>query len=117
MQPFPATGAYQVSRDDDGHHPVWSRDGKELIYVPGPGRLAVVQVTTSPGFAVTEAIAYPPAGIQGPPTVIRNFDILDATRFVGLVSGGSEGAAATAPIIHVVLNWFDELKSRVPITK
>lgn len=29
VEPFPRTGArYQISRDDDGHHAVWSRDGR-----------------------------------------------------------------------------------------
>ena len=37
VQPFPATGAkYQVSRGDVGHHALWSRDGKQLFYIPGP---------------------------------------------------------------------------------
>ena len=68
VQPFPPTGAtYQVSRDDDGHHPVWSRDGKELFYVPGPGRLASTSVTTQPSFAVTPPTLLPAAGIRGRP--------------------------------------------------
>ena len=49
VQPFPATGAkYQISRGDVGHHALWSRDGKQLFYIPGPGRFVVVNVTTQP---------------------------------------------------------------------
>jgi eukaryotic-like serine/threonine-protein kinase len=117
VQPFPPTGAsYQVSRDDDGHHPVWSRDGKELSYVPGPGRLAVTRVTTQPGFAVTPPTLLPSAGIQGPPRVVRNHDIMpDGSRFVGFTTAADDQSQATSGLqLHVVLNWFTELKQRVP---
>ena len=116
VQPFPPTGAtYQVSRDDDGHHPVWSRDGKELFYVPGPGRLASTTVTTQPSFAITPPTLLPPAGLQGPPRVLRNYDVMpDAARFVGLTAAGDEdqSEAATGRQLHVVLNWFEELKAK-----
>jgi hypothetical protein len=49
LRPFPLTGAvYQVSKNDDGHHPWWSRDGRELFYVPGPDGLVRVKVNRSP---------------------------------------------------------------------
>ena len=99
VQPFPPTGAtYQVSRDDDGHHPVWSRDGKELFYVPGPGRLASTTVTTQPSFAITPPTLLPPAGLQGPPRVLRNYDVMpDAARFVGVTAAGDEDRRRPPP--------------------
>jgi hypothetical protein len=117
VQPFPPTGAtYQVSRDDDGHHPVWSRDGRELFYVPGPGRLAITRVTTQPSFAATSPVLLPAAGIQGPPRVMRNSDVMpDGKRIIGLIpSGGDESEASSGRQLHIVLNWFEELKARVP---
>lgn len=51
VQPFPPTGAkYQISKNaEDGHHPMWSPDGAELVFQPGPGnRLDAVRVTTHP---------------------------------------------------------------------
>ena len=39
MRLFPPTGAvYQVSKEDDGHHPWWSHDGRE------PALIGVVPV-------------------------------------------------------------------------
>src|SRR5262249_33482185 len=33
VQPYPPTGAkFQITREG-GHHPLWSRDGKELLFV------------------------------------------------------------------------------------
>jgi WD40-like Beta Propeller Repeat len=45
-QPFPATGEkVQISTNaETGHHPVWSSDGKELYYSPGPGSRLVAGV-------------------------------------------------------------------------
>jgi hypothetical protein len=41
--------------------------------------------------------------------VQRNFDLLPDGRFIGVVE-----AAETQPQVHVVLNWLEELKERVP---
>ena len=39
VESFPPTGSrFQVSPlNDDAHHPVWSPDGNDLFYTPGPG--------------------------------------------------------------------------------
>jgi serine/threonine protein kinase/Tol biopolymer transport system component len=114
-QPFPANGVtHQVSRDDDGHHPVWANGGRELIYVPGPGRLASTQVTTQPAFAMTPPVILPSAGIMGPPSIVRNHDIMpDGFRFLGLVGADDSHPQSTGRQLHVVLNWFEELKAKV----
>jgi len=47
----------------------------------------------------------------------RNNDITrDGKQFLGVVAAGSAAAsgATAAPQIQVVLNWFEELKARVP---
>jgi hypothetical protein len=46
---------------------------------------------------------------------VRAFDVLPDGRFVGLVSSGdADPSSVLAPQIRVVLNWFEELKARVP---
>jgi Tol biopolymer transport system component len=115
VQPFPPTGAtYQISRDDDGHHPMWSRDGKELFYVPGPGRLAVTRITTQPSFAATSPTLLSAAGIQGPPRAVRNSDVMpDGKRFLALIPSGDDQSQATSGRqLHIILNWFEELKAK-----
>jgi len=51
------------------------------------------------------------------PAFERNNDItLDSKRFLAVVAAGQTAAGApTAPQIQVVLNWFEELKARVPV--
>ena len=47
---------------------------------------------------------------------VRNYDITPAGKFVALVDPREPGVSGTsaAPEIQVVLNWFEELKQRVP---
>lgn len=117
VQPFPATGArYQLVKRaaDAPHHALWSRDGKELFFIPRVGVFEAVSVTTRPAFAFGNPVAVPRPFLAGPPGARRNFDITRDGRFVATVAPGSttSGPAAT-PEVHVVLNWFEELKGRV----
>ena len=113
VQPFPADGTtrYELTKDRDAHHASWSADGREISYVPGPGQFGTLNVTTLPSFAYSEASIVPVPGAQGPSTVSRNFDRApDGTNYLGfLVEGGDAGQQ-----IHVILNWFEELKQRAP---
>jgi serine/threonine-protein kinase len=109
--PFPPTGAvYQVSKNDDGHHPWWSRDGRELFYVPGPDGLVRVTVNRSPFVAFSDPSALPRSGFFESPVTSRNIDLSpDGDRLLGVTTGDSE-----APFMQIVLNWFEELKRLVP---
>jgi dipeptidyl aminopeptidase/acylaminoacyl peptidase len=114
VQPFPPNGAtYQIAR---GGRPLWSRDGAELFYVPAPGRLMAVTVRRQPGFSFSNPVDVPRGfGIADPATA-RPFDIMPDGRFVGIgISGQSQGESPGQMQIQVVLNWFEELKARVPV--
>jgi len=117
VQPFPPTGAkYQISKDtDDGHHPVWSPDGAELLFTRNLGApMAGVRVTTQPSFAVGEAMPVSRPFQTAAPFSERPYDISrDGQHFLGLIGAAQAGAPA-AQQIQVVLNWFEELKARVP---
>jgi serine/threonine-protein kinase len=113
VQPFPPSGAtYPISKGA-GVHPLWSRDGKELIYANGPGQLLSVSVATTPAFTFGTPAPVARGLIQRGPPVERNIDILPDGRMVGMVPSGSTGAASAAQI-QLILNWFEELKTRVP---
>ena len=117
VQPFPATGAkYQISRDG-GRHPLWSRDGKELRYViPGGGQYAVATVSTQPAFTFSNPAPAPRPFQDSLNDTIRTFDITPDGKFLGgIAAGQTQSGAAAAPQIQVVLNWFEELKQRVPV--
>jgi eukaryotic-like serine/threonine-protein kinase len=118
VEPYPPTGArYQISmQSDDGHHAVWSRDGKELFYTPGPGnRFYVVSTNTAPSFSVGNVTHVQRPFINAPPNAERTYDAMPDGRILGLqVNVGADGKPI-APDIQVVVNWFEELKQRVPM--
>jgi serine/threonine-protein kinase len=113
VQPVPPTGAtYQIA---GGFHPWWSRDGKEILFIPGGfGRVASVNVTTQPTFTFgTPMVLTRGFNEKLGPSLGKNFDVTADGRFIGLAAPGqSQGVALNQ--INVVLNWFEELKARVP---
>lgn len=109
VRPFPGPGAKLQVSTEGGALPVWSRDGRELFYILDDKTMAV-DVKTEPGFS---------AGVP---------KLLYAGRYIGSLSGAhdvspdgrrflriqpTESAQAGAQI-NVVINWFEELKRRVP---
>ena len=118
VQPFPATGAiYQVTQAG-GQYPVWSRDGGELFYqLPGLGVLSLRGVNvdyteTAIAFGSEQSFE-----IQGRRSALNpNYDIMpDGERFVIVAPASRTNAAPTVQQVRVVLNWFQELKERVPV--
>lgn len=115
MQPFPATGAtHEVSASPDVIYPVWSAGGKELITRNGM-ELDIVSVTTSPALAFGNPASMPGRNLKAiGPTASRTFDVMPDGRFIGMTTAAtSQPSHPDAQTIHVVLNWFDELKARV----
>jgi Tol biopolymer transport system component len=115
VQPVPMTGAkYQVSKKG-GHHPLWSPDGRELVYDVTAGLSETVSVTFDPTFSIGQPRVWPRgsmlfAGGSSP----RPVDMAPDGRILGAVALGD---SPQAPDIHVVLNWVDELKKRLPLTR
>jgi Tol biopolymer transport system component len=111
VEPFPATGAkYRIS--SRGLHPLWSPDGKELFY--SSGSLYVVTVTTTKGFEFGSPVLSPRPFQNPGPTAARAYDIMpNGQQLIGIVPSG-QALTGMSPQIQVVLNWFEELKRRVP---
>ena len=119
VRPFPTTDAkYQLfTKDtDQPHHPAWSPSGNAIFYAPGPRGLESVGVTTKPTFAFGNPVAVPRTFNTGAPSVRRLYDVTPDGKFVGLMPAGqTDSSGATAQTIQIVLNWFEELKARVPL--
>jgi serine/threonine-protein kinase len=118
VEPFPATGArYQAPKVERDFHPVWSRDGTSLHYVPSvaSGQLATVSVMADAGlsFGAPRLVRFPlmAAQLSG---AVRAFDTLPDGGFVGPLTDTSEGNALRPTEIHVAFNWFEELERLVP---
>jgi serine/threonine-protein kinase len=118
VQPFPATGAkYQVPVDG-ARTPAWSHDGRQLFFnTPATNQIFVVDVHTESGLTFGKPTLIPIEGtIQ--PVAQRNYDVMpDGNQLLVVLPAATvrgNPAARPAQQINIVLNWFEELKARVP---
>lgn len=103
---------YQVS-GDGGHAPLWSPDGRRLFYVAGDANsLFAVTVQTAPGVAFGDPVVLVPQIRHGLALSERWYDITpDGTQLLVQVPDLSHPGSRE---VAVVLNWFEDLKRRVP---
>ena len=119
LQPFPATGAvYQVPKQLVDFHPVWARSGsEELVFTAAAnaGQMVAVRVTTAAGVTFGTPARFR-ASVTGDRVASepRAWDILPDGRFIGITSTAEDAARDSWPGMRLVLNWFEELKQRVP---
>jgi hypothetical protein len=91
---------------------VWNPNGRELFYRSGNKTMAV-DIATQPGFAAGKPQILFEERYEPAPIPISNYDVSsDGQRFLMLKP--VEHAEAAPTQINVVLNWFEELKRRVP---
>ncbi len=116
VQLFPKTGAKHRMTQDGGNFPLWSPDGKELFYLNG-GQSMGIDITTEPAFAFGNEQALGMRGFVAAAGPTRPYDITpDGQRFLMVFPADQADSVAETPDeqINVVLNWFEELKDRVP---
>src|SRR5262249_25255826 len=104
---------YKISAKGGADSPIWSRDGRQLIFASG-SRLMSVDIQTQPAFTFNEPKPLP---IEIENTHDRPYDITpDGKQFVVMQRPPeSEAPEKTSIQINAVLNWFEELKQRVPV--
>jgi serine/threonine-protein kinase len=113
---YPRTpGVARLVSPDGGAGPVWSPDGSTLYYRGASGELMAVPTTLDPTFnAGRPRPLFRYAGIFRMSGTAAAYDIHpDGKRFI-MVSEPDEPIAQGPDQIHIVLNWFDELKRLAP---
>ena len=111
VQPFPATGTkFEIGR---GGRPLWSPDGKEVLLVPAPSQFVAVAVQTKPVFAFSPPVSIPRRFGLAPPSNPRPYDMLPDGRIVAVDTANPLDQRFQE--VRVVLNWFDDLKKKVPV--
>ena len=96
---------------------MWSADGRELVFLASAGarQMASVRVSGS-GTLVFGTPSQFRASVTGDRRSAspRSFDMLPDGRLIGMVGRGE--VDDTNRELRVVLNWFEELKQRVPVS-
>jgi Tol biopolymer transport system component len=116
VQPYPGPGGKLQISTDGGGEPMWNPNGRELFYRSGDKMMAV-DITTQPSFSAGKPKVLFAGQYQPSPNPVPNvnYDVSpDGQRFLMLKPGGQDQAATQ---INVVLNWFEELKQKVPTGK
>jgi serine/threonine protein kinase/Tol biopolymer transport system component len=114
VQPYPGPGGKWQISTEGGTEPVWNQNGRELFYRSGDKMMAA-EITTQPRFFAGKPKVLFAGQYQPSPNPVANpnYDVSpDGQRFLMLKP--SESAEAAPTQINVVLNWFEELKRRVP---
>ena len=113
-------GRWQVSANG-GDSPLWSPDGRELFYRSDDAVMAL-SVKTEPSFSTvgTPRLLFKGTFLRANPMEGKPWDISpDGKRFLMMKratpTAAETAAAAPQSKIHIVLNWFEELKQRVPV--
>jgi serine/threonine-protein kinase len=115
VRPYPGPGPKWQISTEGGDEPCWSRSGRELFYLQKDKetKMMIVDVETKPTFRAGRPRTlfewrYVESGIN-------SYDVApDGTRFLMIKEDPAELGPAQ---VKVVLNWFEEVKRRVPGAK
>ena len=124
VQPFPATGAKYLVPGEGANslagpgHPFWNRKGTEIILNGAPTTSYSVSFAAKPQVQFGRPADLPREGRTEPnPSTTRRWaDAMpDGDHIIGVttVTPATQGTK-TPQEIAIVLNWFDEVRRRVP---
>jgi eukaryotic-like serine/threonine-protein kinase len=121
VAPFPGPGGKVLVSSGGGTRPRWARNGGELFYRNG-GRMMAVDIQTTSAFrAGAPKLLFEGRYFEGPVFSAAGgysatYDVSpDGKRFLMLKPEASQDAGSGQ--LHVVVNWFEELRRRVPAEK
>jgi serine/threonine-protein kinase len=117
VTPFPSLQGRRQISTDGGVEPIWSSDGRTLYYRRGDNRIMAVPIRTEgtletgrPRLLFDRRYAWSDEVFSPTP----NWDVSPDRRFLMIRPSADELSARP---IHVVLNWAEELKRRVPVER
>ena len=107
---YPGPGGKTQISTEGGTQPVWARSGEELFYRNGD-QMMTVAIATEPELRIGKAQSIFEVPSDSLQWYRPDYDVTpDGQRFL-MIERDQE---STPTQIHVVLNWFEELKRLVP---
>jgi len=114
VRPFPGPGSKSQISTGGGGFPKWSHNGKEIFYRTADGKIMVATYTTfADSFKADKPWLWSPGQFTAS-TTRTNYDLHpDGKRFAVLKAPGT-GEAPKVDKITFILDFFDELRRKVP---
>jgi len=110
IKPLEEDGERQIVSTNGGGQPQWRSDGKELFYLALDGSMMSAEIKQEPLKAdIPEKLFQTVIAVQ--PSIDQYAVTRDGQRFLIL----NPGEAVNVSSINIVLNWFEELKQKVPV--
>jgi serine/threonine-protein kinase len=112
VRPFPGPGGrWQVSTGG-GRTPLWSRDGRQLLFLDGDGHVMAADTARGDSFTAGVPRVWTEIRLQWT-TLGTNYDIApDGKRLAAMVADNAEGDKLPAHLTFL-FNFTDELRRRV----
>ena len=120
VTPYPGPGGKVHVSNEGGTDPRWARNGRELFYRNG-NKMMATDIQTTPSFrAGAPHFLFEGHYFEGRPISVdqygASYDVApDGKRFLMLKPAAGQNAQSGQ--LHVVVNWFEELRRRVPAEK
>jgi len=112
VRPYPSGAETPITRTDGADEPVWSADGKEITFRVRNSRFMAVEVMAGDDFDF---------GVPEELFVLSGYMICGPARCHDVDLDGNFLLLSDSPPLYepvkrldVILNWFEELKERVP---
>ena len=130
VRPYPGAGPAQRVSIDGGGGPAWHPGGRELFFLSEPlesgatagGQLRMMVVDFVPGSPPRIGrprvlFAFDPRELNARCSPLRCYDVSrDGDRFY-MFQTRSLPPRVTVKHVNLILNWFEELKAKVPAGK
>jgi hypothetical protein len=105
--PYPGPGGKSQVSTDGGTQPRWNHNGRELFFRNGDKMMAV-NVETGAAFR-------PGSAYMLFETVAGDYDVTPDGRSFLMMKQAAVGPGGAGSELHVILNWFEELRRKVPL--
>ena len=113
VRSYPGPGGRLLISRDGGAEPVWSHTGRELFYRHGDQMMSVAIATTPVLTAGSPRMLFEGSYLASD-TGGAGYDVAQDGRFLMVEPLDLEPPATT---IDVVINWFDDVRHRVPANR
>jgi Tol biopolymer transport system component len=119
VRAFPDKGGKWQISNSNGTYPMWSRNGRELFFETLDNHIMAAAYTVKgDSFVANKPRLWSEKRIGGVPNSVKNVDLApDGKRIVALIPVGTAEAQKAQNQVTFLINFFDEVRRKVPVGK